>query len=236
MLPEPAFKSTNVNYQKVSSSHKISPTPCIDNAKPQTSWQSKLRKRPRPLFKKKAKRVNLELTVTGTLYNLSKVQALSGFPSPNMPARSGGHCYLSESHLTALSPLRLPFCSWLPLPPLQVGSAFSPTALQGGGQLPGPASHTTAVTTLRGSPKLNRHLGATERQLQKGKIKSWNQLMIPKMWNHPEHLSPGPKPPNRTPSRIQAAMLSVPSERGLNLSPTPFSKKNNQSAETKLCL
>lgn len=96
---------------RVVPSHKISPTPCTDNAKPQTSWQRKLCKRPRPLFTKKAKRVNLELTVTGTLCNLSKVQAVSGFPSPNMPARSGGHCSLSESHLTALSPLCLPFCS-----------------------------------------------------------------------------------------------------------------------------
>ena len=45
---------------RVGPSHKISPTPCTDNAKPQTSWQRKLRKRPRPLFTKKAKRVNLE--------------------------------------------------------------------------------------------------------------------------------------------------------------------------------
>lgn len=73
---------------RVVPSHKASLTPCTDNAKPQASWQRKLRKRPRPLFAKKAKRVNLELTGTGTLCNLSRVQALSGFPSPHMPARS----------------------------------------------------------------------------------------------------------------------------------------------------
>ena len=73
-------------------SHKVLPTPCTDKAKPQTSRQRKSRKRPRRRFTKKAKRVNLELTghesVTGILCNLSKVQAFSGFPSPNMPARS----------------------------------------------------------------------------------------------------------------------------------------------------
>lgn len=73
-------------------SHKVPPTPCTDKAKPQTSRQRKSRKRPRRLFTKKAKRVNLELTghesVTGILCNLSKVQAFSGFPSPNTPARS----------------------------------------------------------------------------------------------------------------------------------------------------